>query len=410
MIDLTRLIKGLDNRPEQIRYEKRHTRDALVPLVVWNTTPACNLKCKHCYFGACNERDPEELSTEEAKEFIDSLAEMNVPVLVFSGGEPFFREDIAELTRYATEQGLRPIASSNGTFLSQERAEEVAEAGMQYVGVSLDGVGATNDGFRGVDGAFDRALEGLRNARDAGMGTGIRCTMTDETVDDVPDVIDLAIEEGIDRVNIFHLIYSGRGGDITDADLDFEKTREMVDYLYERTKEVADEHPDMQILTAGNYTDAVYLYQKIREDMPEHADRAEEMLFDDGPGRVVKNGDAGPKVVNVDHRGDVHPSMFLSQYTMGNIREQRLDEILDESDLWSKLAEPSGHLKGKCGECPWKEICGGNSRARAAAVHDDLWASDPRCYLSKDELGFEEEQAAFAPPAERVEPSLVEES
>jgi radical SAM protein with 4Fe4S-binding SPASM domain len=385
MIDLTRLIKGLDNRPEQIKYERRHTRDALVPLVVWNTTPACNLKCKHCYFGACNERDTEELSTEEAKEFIDSLAEMNVPVLVFSGGEPFFREDITELTRYATEQGLRPIASSNGTFLTEQRAQAVADAGMQYVGISLDGIGATNDEFRGVDGAFERALEGLRNARDAGMGTGIRCTMTEGTVDDVDAVIDLMLEEDVDRVNIFHLIYSGRGGDITDADLEFERTREMVDYLYERTKEVAAEHPDKQVLTAGNYADAVYLYRKICEDMPEHADRARELLFDDGPGRVVKNGDAGPKVVNVDHRGDVHPSMFLSQYTMGNIREQRLDTILEESDLWQKLAEPSEHLKGKCGDCPWKEICGGNSRARAAAVHDDLWASDPRCYLTASE-------------------------
>jgi radical SAM protein with 4Fe4S-binding SPASM domain len=390
MIDLTRLIRGLDNRPDEIKYGERHTRDAVVPLVVWNTTPACNLKCKHCYFGACDERDSEELSTQEAKEFIDSLAEMNVPVLVFSGGEPFFRNDIAELTEYASGQGLRPIASSNGTFLTEDRAEKVADAGMQYVGVSLDGIGDTNDEFRGVEGAFDSALQGLRNARDAGMGTGIRCTMTEGTVDDVPEVVDLLVEEDIDRVNVFHLIYSGRGGDITDADLPFDKTRETIDYLYERTKTLADEHPDKQLLTAGNYTDAVYLYHKIKEDLPEHADRARELLFADGPGRVVKNGDAGPKVVNVDHRGNVHPSMFLSQYTMGNIRKKRLDEILDKSELWDKLAEPSEHLKGRCGRCPWKEVCGGNSRARADAVHDDLWESDPRCYLTDEELGMGE--------------------
>ncbi|WP_265111450.1 radical SAM/SPASM domain-containing protein [Halosolutus halophilus] len=397
MIDLTRLIRGLDNRPEQIRYEKRHTRDALVPLVVWNTTPACNLRCKHCYFGACDERDSEELSTAEARAFIDSLAEMDVPVLVFSGGEPFFRDDLAELTRYAAEQGLRPIASSNGTFLTEERARAAADAGMQYVGVSLDGIGATNDEFRGVEGAFERARDGLRNARDAGMGTGIRCTMTEGTVDDVPAVIDLAVEEGIDRVNVFHLIYSGRGGDITDADLEFERTREMLEYLYERTKELAETNPDMQILTAGNYADAVYLYHRIREDTPEHADRARDLLFDDGPGRVVKNGDAGPKVVNVDHRGDVHPSMFLSQYTLGNVRNRRLDEILAESDLWDQLAEPSGRLTGRCGRCPWKEVCGGNSRARAAAVHDDLWAEDPRCYLTDAELGMDERRTDHAP-------------
>lgn len=402
MIDLTRLIRGLDNRPEQIRYEEQHVEDALVPLVVWNMTPACNLKCRHCYFGACDERDSEELSTAEAKSFIDSLVQANVPVLVFSGGEPFFREDIAELTRYATEQGLRPIASSNGTFLTEERAQAVADAGMQYIGVSLDGIGETNDEFRGVDGAFDRARQGLRNARDAGMGTGIRCTMTETTVNDVPDVIDLMIDEDIDRMNIFHLIYSGRGGDITDADLSFEKTREMLDYLYERTNEIADEYPNKQLLTAGNYTDAVYLYHKIREDFPDRESRARDLLFADGPGRVVKNGDAGPKVVNVDHRGDVHPSMFLSQYTMGNVREQRLDTILAESDLWKKLAEPSEHLKGRCGECPWKGVCGGNSRARADAIHDDLWASDPRCYLTDEELGITDSTEPIAGVDESV--------
>jgi radical SAM protein with 4Fe4S-binding SPASM domain len=295
------------------------------------------------------------------------------------------RDDIAELTEYARAQGLRPIASSNGTFLSEARARAVAEAGMQHVGVSLDGTGATNDEFRGVDGAFDRALEGLRNARDAGMGTGIRMTMTAGTVDDVPDVVDLLIEEDIDRVNVFHLIYAGRGSDIADADLSFHRTRHVLDYLYERTKQIAAEYPDKQVLTAGNYADAIYLYEKIREDRPDRAERARELLFDDGPGRVVKNGDAGPKVVNVDHRGDVHPSMFLSQYTMGNVREQSLATILDQSELWSKLAEPSAHLTGKCGRCPWKEVCGGNSRARAAASLEDLWASDPRCYLTTEE-------------------------
>lgn len=401
MIDLTRLVRGLDNRPDGIRYEKRRSSDAVVPLVVWNATPACNLRCKHCYFGACDDRHPEELSTAEAESFIDSLAEMNVPVLVFSGGEPFVRDDLAELTRRAAERGIRPIASSNGTFLTPERAQAIADAGMQYVGVSLDGVGATNDAFRGVDGAFKRALEGLRNARDAGMDTGIRCTMTEETVDDVPDVIDLAVAEGIDRVNVFHLIYAGRGGEITDADLSLERTREMVDFLYERTKGLAETHPDMQLLTAGNYADAVYLYHRLREDMPGHAERARRLLFDDGPGRVVKNGDAGPKVVNVDHRGDVHPSTFLSQYTLGNVRERSLADILADSDRWAELAEPTDRLKGDCGRCPWKAVCGGNSRARAAAVHDDLWAEDPRCYLTEAER-----EGAAVPP--EVRPGTAE--
>ncbi len=399
MIDLTRLIRGLDNRPAEVRYEQTFDDDALVPLVVWNTTPACNLACQHCYFGACNERDRNEFSTAEAKRLIDDLAAANVPVLVFSGGEPFVRPDIAELARYAADQGVRPIASSNGTFLSQERAAEVVDAGMQYVGISLDGVGATNDEFRGVDGAFDRARAGLRNARDAGLGVGIRMTMTRDTVGDLAAVIDLAIEEEIDRVNIFHLIYTGRGGQIRNRDLPFEKTRQVLDYLYERTKELAESHPDLQLLTAGNYADAVYLYHKITDDMPEHSDRARERLLETGPGRVVKKGDAGPKVVNVDHRGDVHPSMFLPEITLGNVREESLDSILDDSDRWSRLANPTQHLKGRCGACPYRDVCGGNSRARAYAVHGDLWAEDPRCYLTDDELGIDA-RTGLLPPDE----------
>jgi radical SAM protein with 4Fe4S-binding SPASM domain len=406
MIDLTRLVHGIDNRPSQVRYEDDRSDSAVVPLVVWNTTPACNLSCQHCYFGAVNERDPEELSTAEAKAFIDDLAAADVPVLVFSGGEPFFREDVPELARYATEQGLRTIASSNGTFLTPERARAAADAGLRYVGVSLDGVGDTNDRFRGLEGAFDRALSGLRNARDAGMGTGIRMTMTADTVDDLPAVIDLALEEDVDRVNVFHLIYTGRGGDIVDSDLPFERTREALDYLYDRTAELAETHPDMQILTAGNYADAVYLYNKVAAEFPERADRARKLLLDDGPGRVVKKGDAGPKVVNVDHRGDVHPSMFLPQFTLGNVRERPLGEILADSELWDRLANPTEHLQGRCGECPYRDVCGGNSRARAHATTGDLWAADPRCYLTDAELGLDRDAAAGELPTVSSETTL----
>lgn len=388
MIDLTRLVRGIDNRPEEMRYENRQQEESLIPLVVWNMTPACNLTCAHCYFGAIDRRADDELTTEEAKILIDDLAAANVPVLVFSGGEPMLRDDLPELAAYADEQGLRPIASSNGTYLTEELAHELAEAGMAYVGISLDGVGETHDEFRGRDGCFDDAVQGIRNAQAAGMSTGIRSTMTVDTIDDLPELFDLSLELGVDRLNVFHLIYAGRGDEITDRDLEFDATREMVEYLFERTLEFADSNPDMQVLSAGNYADAVFLYNKIEAEMPERAERARELLLDEGPARVVKKGDSGPKVVNVDHRGDVHPSMFLSNITMGNIRTRPLGEILDESEVWQKLANAGKHVEGRCGKCEYKTVCGGNSRARANAVNGDLWASDPRCYLSDEEIGL----------------------
>lgn len=389
MIDLTRLVRGIDNRPQEMRYENREgSDDSLIPLVVWNMTPACNLACAHCYFGAIDRRADDELTTEEAKILIDDLAAANVPVLVFSGGEPMVRQDLPELTAYATEQGVRPIASSNGTFLTEEKAHKLADAGMAYVGISLDGVDETHDRFRGKEGCFEDAVAGIENAQAAGMSTGIRSTMTVDTIDDLPELFDLSVDLGVDRLNVFHLIYAGRGDEITDRDLEFDRTREMVEYLFDRTVEFADANPDMQVLSAGNYADAVFLYRKICEEMPDRAERARELLFDEGPARVVKKGDSGPKVVNVDHRGDVHPSMFLSHITMGNIRSQPLPEVLEESEVWQKLANAGEHVEGRCGTCPYRNVCGGNSRARASAVEGDLWASDPRCYLTDEELGL----------------------
>ncbi|MDY6817401.1 MAG: radical SAM protein [Halobacteriales archaeon] len=379
MLDITRIIKEVESRSEHVRYAGSRDLDAPVSLVVWNTTPACNLTCKHCYFAACDERSPEEFSTAEAKSFIDELADLGVPGIVFSGGEPFVRDDLADLVAHATERGIRAIGSSNGTFLTSERAQEIADAGMRYVGVSLDGIGETHDRFRGFDGAFDRALSGLRNAMETEMSAGIRFTMTEDTIDDLPDVIDLALEEDVDRLTIFHLIHVGRGTDIVDRDLSLEQTREAVEYIYDRTKEIVESDPDMRVLTGGNTADAVYLYHRIAEDMPQRADRARDLLLHNRTGR---------ELINVNHRGDVYPSMGMTEFTLGNVREQSLDEILAASELWSKLTNPTDHLKGRCGECPYRTVCGGNSRARAHIVHNDLWDEDPRCYLTDEELGL----------------------
>ncbi len=397
MLDISKIIQDIDERSDHVREKGGPGLEAPVSLVVWNTTPACNLACKHCYFAACDERSPDELSTPEAKAFIDDLAAIGVPGLVVSGGEPFFRNDLAELVGHAAEQGIHVVGSSNGTFLTPDRAEAVAAAGMRYVGVSLDGIGETHDEFRGMEGAFDRAIAGLRNAQSTAMNTGIRFTMTEETIDDLPAVIDLAIEEEVDRLTVFHLIHIGRGTDIVDRDLSLEQTREAMAYLYDRTKELVKTNPEMRVITGGNTADAIYLYHRIREEMPEREERARELLLANRVGR---------RLVNVNHRGDVYPSMGMTEYTLGNIRERGLDEILADSDRWSRLTNPEDHLQGRCGRCPFQGVCGGNSRARAEFINGDLWAADPRCYLTDEELGLaadSEIPASFAgeQPSER---------
>ncbi|MFB6084030.1 MAG: radical SAM protein [Halorientalis sp.] len=395
MLDVTKLVRDIEGRSEHVREKGGRDLDAPVSLVVWNTTPACNLTCEHCYFAACDERPPDEMSTEDCKEFVDTLAEIGVPGLVVSGGEPFVRDDLADIVGHAADRGIHVVGSSNGTFITPDRSRAVAEAGMRYVGVSLDGVGETHDRFRGMEGAFDRALSGLRNARAAGLNTGIRFTMTEDTIDDLPDVVDLALEEEVDRLTVFHLIHVGRGTDIVDRDLSPERTREALDYLYERTKGIVESAPEMRVITGGNTADAVYFYRKVAEEFPDRTDRAREILLGNRVGR---------RLVNVNHRGDVYPSMGMTNHTLGNVRERRLDEILADSDLWSKLTEPAEYLEGRCGRCPYREVCGGNSRARAELVHGDLWAEDPQCYLTDEELGVEGSVDPTAPPANRAPP------
>lgn len=398
MIDVTKLVSGIDNRPRKLRYELDENKKArkahpkgkpdLVPLVEWNTTAYCNLACKHCYYGAVKKRLPGELTFEQGKALIDQLAEMGVPVLVFSGGEPLLREDNLALGSYALSKGIRPIMSSNGTLFTKEKARQVVRAGFKYVGISLDGIGEVNNFFRGGFNAFETALQGIRNLLDSGMSVGIRYAMTKHTIKDLPKIIDLAIDEGVDRLNIFHLIYSGRGKNLTEDDITFEETRKAVDYIYRKAKELAITHPQFQILTAGNYCDAPYMFMKLEKDDPTWAKEAYKLLFSKDAGRIVKQGDGGPKLISIDHEGNVHPSMFLSSYTFGNVKEQKLEDILRNSKLFEALSYPEENMKGRCRKCKWLPVCGGNSRARADAIFGDLWAPDPRCYLTDEEIGL----------------------
>lgn len=386
MIDLTKLLCGTDGRHRSVRYGPSRDRDGAfsplpLPFVVWNATSSCNLDCKHCYYGGTRIQE-DELSTEEGLDLADQVDDAGGRILVFSGGEPFMRDDIFEVAEYAESLGIRTVLSTNGTRIDPGTAERVAEAGFKYVGVSLDGLYSTNDRFRGKPGAFEAAVEGMRNLQDADVPVGIRYTLTKDTYSDLPGIFDLALEEGVSRLNVFHLIYSGRGQDLVRRDLSAEETREAVDYVYERTLEIGEE---LHVLTAGNYADAPYLYGRLKEDFPERAEATREMLYATGTGRVVKKG-SGPKLANVDPRGDVYPSQFLADHLLGNVRHRSLRDIWSSSDLVRDLINPEEKIKGRCGECGYLPVCGGNSRARAEAVHGDIWASDPACYLTDEEI------------------------
>ena len=175
MINLTKLWCNLPGSMDQLRYS--HTAHQR-PVVVWNTTRRCNLHCMHCYSQSENKAFPNELTTAEAKDFIADIADFGVPVLLFSGGEPMLRGDLFELAKTASDAGIRTVMSTNGTLITEEAAQKIKNAGFSYVGVSLDGIGETNDKFRGITGAFNGAVQGIRNCMGAGIKTGLRLTVS----------------------------------------------------------------------------------------------------------------------------------------------------------------------------------------------------------------------------------------
>jgi len=354
------------------------------PIVVWNVTQRCNLACAHCYIDAKDRAGRDELTTEEARTFIDDVAAMGSPVLLFSGGEPLLRPDLFELGRHAIAKGLRAVISSNGTLLTPELAAEIAEVGFSYVGVSLDGSEATHDEFRRKQGAFQAAIAGIRNCLAAGVKAGVRLTLNRRNAADLDAVLDVVEREGVPRFCMYHLVYAGRGREIMGDDLAPEETRAVIEHLLDRTKDWHERGVETEVLTTDNHADGILVLHRVAEEDPARLDEVRELLARHG------GCSAGTKMANVDARGDVHPCQFWGHVTLGNVRERPLSEIwADESHpLLARLRDKAAHLTGpRCGGCQYKSLCAG-CRIRAEVVHGDTWADDPACFLSDEEIGL----------------------
>ncbi len=351
------------------------------PLVVWNVTLRCNLRCTHCYNRAGCDTHDGELTSEEGEALIDNLSEMGVPVLLFSGGEPLLRDDLFRLAAHAADRGIRPVLSTNGTLITADVAEALRRAGFQYIGVSIDGMSETHDRFRCRQGAFTDAWKGIRGAREAGLKTGVRFTVTRDNVEDLPSVLDQAVAEKVGRFCLYHLVYSGRGAELADRDLTAVQRRRLVEWLVERTEELHRGGHDIEILTTDNHADGVFLYRMIVERDPDRAGEVAELLAMHG------GCSAGRKFANIDARGDVHACQFWGHESLGNVRDQPFSSIWRREDhpLLCSLKEAHVHLTGRCGSCAYREYCGG-CRIRAAAANGDVWGADPSCYLSDEEI------------------------
>lgn len=392
MISVSKLLCGLDAESDGLRYDAADNsetrqitrRKQRRPVVVWNCTRRCNLTCSHCYASARAEPAPEELSTAEGKRLLDDLADYGVPVVLFSGGEPLARDDLVDLVGYAADAGLRPVLSTNGTLLTEKRARALRNAGLAYAGISVDGMPAANDRIRGMDGAFDAAVDGIEAAISAGLKTGLRYTITEYNADDLADVVKLLHNVGVDRFCFYHLAYGGRGADVADADLTREERRDAVRRLCDLTRTYHEAGNPIETLLVGNYADAAYLVEYAHRELgPERATRVRKYLRRNG-------GDpTGERVADVDYRGNVHLTQFWQSYSLGNVRDRAFSAIWeDESNpLLAALREREIYLEGRCADCRYRDVCRGASRLRALSVHGDPFAEEPQCYLTDSERG-----------------------
>lgn len=324
-----------------------------------------------------------ELTHEQALANIDDIAAYKAPALLFSGGEPLARPDTLDLMEYATQKGLRVTLSTNGTLIDETAAARLKKIGATYVGISLDGIGETNDLFRGKAGAFDAAVRGFRNCTAVGQKVGLRLTLTRRNCADLHDIFDFIQREGIQRACFYHLVYTGRGN--TADELTPAEVRRAMDIIMERALTFKERGDPREILTVDNHADNAYLYLKLREKNPELAEEVYKLMKWNGGGA----NSSGIGIANIDTQGNVHPDQFWQSATLGNVKDRPFSEIWSDNSipLLAQLRNRLPLLKGRCGSCRFKEICGGSFRVRAFQVHGDPWASDPACYLSDKEIG-----------------------
>jgi Fe-coproporphyrin III synthase len=355
------------------------------PVVFWNLTDRCNLSCTHCYSRSGPGRTTEgELTTGEAFGVIDDLADMGVPLILFTGGEPLMRADLFELAAHAWSRGLRMALSTNGTLITPDIARRIKESGIEYAGISLDGANAkTHDRFRNFPGAFDQTLRAFSACMEAGLRCGVRVTLTKENCHELEALVDLSISLGASRFCLYWLVPTGRGSEsYARLQLDRDEVIEALSLLYRKAKET--DPAAMEFLTVDAPQDCIHLLASMEKDGSEDLADARELL------ESLKGGcSAGTRVANIDTRGNVYPCQFARspEFLVGNIRDRPFSKIWadQENPVLARFREKDARFGGRCAGCNYRDLCGGGCRVRAHAVDGDFLAEDPFCFVKKDD-------------------------
>ena len=398
MINLTKLWTGVEQPADGLRYG--HGEGAQVaargrkPIVVWNITRTCNLRCVHCYSDSNAVQYPGELDWEQMQSVVADLAAYQVPSLLLSGGEPMIHPRFFDLVDLASNSGLKLTISTNGTLITPEKAALLKAANVAYVGISLDGIGPVHDEFRRKEGAFDAAVRGFKNCHAVKQKTGLRLTLTRHNVENIEQILDFIEDQEIQRVCFYHLVPAGRGSELQVLEPD--EARHAIDTLIARVEAWHKQGIDRELLTVTQPADGPYLLVRMEREGHPNLKEARRLLEWNGGGA----NSSGRGIANIDTRGDVHPDQFWQDLLLGNVKQMPFSKIWDGGNAGSaeilasirsigllSLEERQARMTGPCAECKWFNLCGGGFRTRAAfANYGNLWGSDPGCYLRPEEI------------------------
>jgi len=346
-------------------------------IAIWNFTNRCNLSCLHCY--SKSDLDAvDTLTTENIMDTLPKLKANGVKFLIFSGGEPLTRKDIYEIADCCKELGIVTYLSTNGLYVKRSNAEQILDT-FDYIGISIDGSEKVHDAFRGLEGSFVESMKAVDLLNSYGRTkVGIRFTITKDTYDDLAFIFDLAEKHSIPKIYISHLVYSGRGLENLEMDLNKEQRIKAVNYILDKAFEYHESGRDIEIVTGNMEMDAILFYDRFSVRYPEHAQEMKRRLITWG------GNSAGRKLLNIDSEGFVKPDPFFP-VKIGNILNQDFSDIWssESTELLQKLRVHPRKLSGKCADCRYLTICNGGSRSRAYAIYGDMWAEDPSCYLTK---------------------------
>jgi heme b synthase len=336
-------------------------------LIFWELTKQCNLACIHCRADAGSVPYEDELDLEEIRGVLDDIFKFYKPIIVLTGGEPLYRNDIFEIAAHAVSRGLKVALATNGTLIDAPCAQKIRKAGIERASISIDGKDAhSHDGFRGIAGAFDRAIQGIEYLRQEGIPFQINTTISKRNVDEIADILRLAEKIGARALHLFMLVPVGCGVEIAESEMiSKERYEEVLNWFYEQSKLTSLE---LKATCAPHY------YRIIRQRAREEG---RQLSFEtDGMSAMSRGCLAGTGVCFISHRGGVQPCGYLP-VVAGNVREKPFHEIWEESEIFHSLRDLN-NLSGKCGACEYRAFCAG-CRARAYYSSGSYLSEEPYC-------------------------------